>query len=54
MKPIINLMTYISILLSSLSISFHCKADRLWDSFFNLSNEARTKLWWFHGETETI
>ena len=53
MKPIINLTTYISILLISLSISFPCKADTLWDSFINPDNEARTKLWWFHGETET-
>lgn len=25
----------------------------LYDSFCNPSNEARTKVWWFHGETET-
>ena len=29
------------------------RADRLWDSFLNPSQEARTKVWWFHGETET-
>lgn len=29
------------------------RADRLWDSFNNPGGEARTKLWWFHGETET-
>lgn len=29
------------------------RADRLWNSFINPDNEARTKLWWFHGETET-
>ncbi|MDE6561959.1 MAG: hypothetical protein K2K75_11315 [Muribaculaceae bacterium] len=53
MKPIINFTTYISILLLSFLISFPCKADSLWNSFINPSNEARTKLWWFHGETET-
>ncbi|MDE6555796.1 MAG: hypothetical protein K2K55_02405 [Duncaniella sp.] len=30
-----------------------CSADRLWNSFVNPSAEARTKVWWFHGETET-
>lgn len=28
-------------------------ADTLWQTFVNPSHEARTKLWWFHGETET-
>lgn len=28
-------------------------SDRIWNSFINPDNEARTKLWWFHGETET-
>lgn len=26
---------------------------QLWDSFMHPRDEARTKLWWFHGETET-
>ncbi|MDE6381225.1 MAG: hypothetical protein K2L11_12200 [Muribaculaceae bacterium] len=53
MKPIINLSSVVSTLLFSLLISFHCNAERLWDSFVRPSNEARTKIWWFHGETET-
>ncbi|MDE6511830.1 MAG: glycosyl hydrolase family 2, partial [Muribaculaceae bacterium] len=28
-------------------------SDGLWESFLNPSPEARTKVWWFHGETET-
>ena len=28
-------------------------AHGLWESFLNPSPEARTKVWWFHGETET-
>lgn len=27
--------------------------DTLWESFLSPRNEARTKLWWFHGETVT-
>ena len=27
--------------------------EDLWESFVHPSREARTKLWWFHGETET-
>ena len=27
--------------------------ERLWESFTNPGPEARTKVWWFHGETET-
>lgn len=35
-------------------ISLTVKADDgLWERFSNPSDEARTKLWWFHGETET-
>ena len=33
--------------------TYTAKADGLWDSFADPSQEARTKLWWFHGETET-
>ena len=30
------------------------KADNgLWQKFCNPADEARTKVWWFHGETET-
>lgn len=29
------------------------RADELWDSFIHPSQAARTKVWWFHGETET-
>lgn len=28
-------------------------ADNLWDEFISPLDESRTKLWWFHGETET-
>ncbi|MDE6553640.1 MAG: hypothetical protein K2K98_11900 [Muribaculaceae bacterium] len=35
------------------SLTESTKADNLWDSFINPSQEARTKVWWFHGETET-
>ena len=35
------------------SATYTAKADGLWDSFADPSQEARTKLWWFHGETET-
>ncbi len=28
-------------------------ADTLWEKFVNPTPEARTKVWWFHGETET-
>jgi hypothetical protein len=27
--------------------------EKLWDIFVHPQNDARTKLWWFHGETET-
>lgn len=27
--------------------------DTLWESFISPQKEARTKVWWFHGETET-
>lgn len=30
-----------------------CFDNGLWQSFMHPSNEARTKLWWFHGETTT-
>lgn len=29
------------------------QAEELWERFESPSREARTKLWWFHGETET-
>lgn len=32
---------------------FALNPDPLWDSFISPSQEARTKLWWFHGETVT-
>ncbi|MDE5665453.1 MAG: hypothetical protein K2I31_05910, partial [Duncaniella sp.] len=28
-------------------------ADILWKEFITPLDESRTKLWWFHGETET-
>lgn len=42
---------YAIILLTLLSGSV--TADELWNSFTNPLPEARTKVWWFHGETET-
>ena len=49
-----NLTTIIlGIILISFTFTGTAKADELWDSFTNPSQEARTKVWWFHGETET-
>ncbi|MDE6637353.1 MAG: hypothetical protein K2K32_03850 [Muribaculaceae bacterium] len=53
MKPIIRIATLLPNVVLALSTCFHCNADRLWKSFIHPDNEARTKLWWFHGETET-
>ena len=36
-----------------LAVAPSVAADTLWQTFVNPSHEARTKLWWFHGETET-
>lgn len=46
-----NLILSFILLLSALT----CTAgnDSLWDSFINPDNDARTKLWWVHGETKT-
>lgn len=33
--------------------SIFCYGDELWQSFISPAQEARTKLWWFHGETIT-
>ena len=44
-------LTSISLLMASTIWS--ARADSLWDSFAAPTQEARTKLWWFHGETET-
>lgn len=52
MLPPCNLTKFITILFS-LAASFIVKADTLWNSFINPDPESRTKLWWFHGETET-
>ena len=41
-------------LLFSIAALLPARADGdLWERFLNPSNEARTKVWWFHGETET-
>lgn len=53
MKRTTSITTFISTVLFSLTTCFHCHADKLWEAFMHPSNEARTKLWWFHGETET-
>lgn len=31
----------------------HADSDSLWHRFVNPPHEARTKVWWFHGETES-
>ncbi len=41
---------YLLILLLATTLSAN---DNLWMRFANPSQEFRTKLWWFHGETET-
>ena len=49
-------MRHIKAILSAALVAASCingHADRLWESFVNPSDEARTRLWWFHGETVT-
>lgn len=46
------------VILSILTQMFFCQcspdsSDSLWNKFCNPSKEARTKVWWFHGETIT-
>ena len=50
MKILKNLALLSLLVVSSASAA---GADELWESFANPGREARTKLWWFHGETET-
>ena len=42
----------ISFLFLSIALLSHAGSD-LWKKFSEPSDEARTKVWWFHGETET-
>ena len=48
-------MTYrlVALLLGIVAVLPVNAGNDLWEKFCNPSNEARTKLWWFHGETET-
>ena len=48
-------MTYrlVALLLGIVAVLPMNAGNDLWVKFCNPSNEARTKLWWFHGETET-
>lgn len=41
------------ILAAAFSIQKVEASDNLWNSFLSPRQEARTKLWWFHGETTT-
>lgn len=46
----------LKIFLAAAAIAFqaNCQTmETLWRDFNNPANEARTKLWWFHGEAET-
>ena len=44
---------FVSLLFIS-TVLLPLKADNgLWEKFCNPADEARTKVWWFHGETET-
>ncbi len=46
-------MTLTGMMLAALLPAF-ADIDRLWSDFVNPPAEAKTKLWWFHGETESI
>lgn len=42
------------LLILAFALQLPSMADNgLWEKFCNPANEARTKVWWFHGETET-
>ncbi len=45
-------MTLTGMMLAALLPAF-ADIDRLWSDFVNPPAEAKTKLWWFHGETES-
>lgn len=42
-----------SVISASALLASAGSADALWNKFANPSDEARTKVWWFHGETVT-
>lgn len=44
---------FVAALLAALSAGCAVAGDGLWDKFLNPARDARTKLWWFHGETTT-
>ena len=43
----------LAVTLSACIATINASADRLWDEFVTPPDDCRTKLWWFHGETET-
>lgn len=43
----------LAVTLSACIAAINASADRLWDEFVTPPDDCRTKLWWFHGETET-
>lgn len=47
LKKLLLLMT--AVVLADMAVA----SDRLWQTFLKPQQEARTKLWWFHGETVT-
>lgn len=48
-----KLITAMASLLLMAGNAYADETDTLWESFLSPRNEARTKLWWFHGETVT-
>lgn len=45
--------TLVSCFLAFAALQLSHAGDGLWERFLTPSDEARTKVWWFHGETET-
>lgn len=43
----------IAVALSALILASTSAADNLWKTFVNPPDAAKTKVWWFHGETES-
>lgn len=44
---------FAGLLLSSAMAPYAMAFDNLWNNFVNPSDDSKTKVWWFHGETET-
>lgn len=53
MKNIGKMKQLILILVATLSTQWALALDSLWQSFRSPGQDARTKVWWFHGETVT-